>query len=108
MTSKVLATYIANKYSSLAGQSVLELGRSRFALNYYVWNHPLIRDWLALGAGTGLVGLVAGKLGARVVVTDQKSVYTSPIHLSSILNYHRLLFIDLCSKQCVTTWTSTI
>ncbi|KAF8303092.1 hypothetical protein DL93DRAFT_2067017 [Clavulina sp. PMI_390] len=46
---EVLATYLAHKYPSLEGQSILELG-----------------------AGTGLVGLAAGKLGAKVLITDQK------------------------------------
>ncbi|KAI0637751.1 putative methyltransferase-domain-containing protein [Trametes polyzona] len=44
---EVLASYIARK-GSLKGKTVLELG-----------------------SGTGLVGLVAGKLGAQVCITDQ-------------------------------------
>ena len=48
---KVLASYIARRGSALEGLNVLELG-----------------------SGTGLVGLVAGYLGARVCITDQAYV----------------------------------
>lgn len=33
---------------------------------------------LELGSGTGLVGLAAAKLGARVWITDQAFVFRSP------------------------------
>ena len=48
---------------------------------------------LELGSGTGLVGLVAGHLGARVCITDQAYVFfpKSSFHISSA--YHR--FYDL-------------
>jgi predicted nicotinamide N-methyase len=45
---EVLASYISRRGSTLEGLNVLELG-----------------------SGTGLVGLVAGYLGARVCITDQ-------------------------------------
>jgi len=48
---QVLASYIARRGSALEGLNVLELG-----------------------SGTGLVGLVAGHLGARVCITDQAYV----------------------------------
>lgn len=48
---EVLASYIARRGSALEGLNVLELG-----------------------SGTGLVGLVAGYLGARVCITDQASL----------------------------------
>ena len=48
---QVLASYIARRGFALQGMDVLELG-----------------------SGTGLVGLVAGHLGARVCITDQAYV----------------------------------
>lgn len=47
-----MAGYIARRGSALEGVNVLELG-----------------------SGTGLVGLVAGHLGARVCITDQAYVF---------------------------------
>ena len=51
---QVLANYIAYRGFALQGMNVLELG-----------------------SGTGLVGLVAGHLGARVCITDQAYVAAS-------------------------------
>jgi len=51
---QVLACYIARRGLALQGTNVLELG-----------------------SGTGLVGLVAGYLGAHVCVTDQ--AYVAPL-----------------------------
>jgi hypothetical protein len=50
---QVLASYIERRGFALQGMNVLELG-----------------------SGTGLVGLVAGHLGARVCITDQ--AYVAP------------------------------
>jgi hypothetical protein len=74
-SSKVLANYIASKYTSLSGHQILELGPSVRLLPSpkRIRLHPSLS-----GAGTGLVGLVAGMLGANVIVTDQKCVLTVP------------------------------
>lgn len=46
---------------------------------------------LELGSGTGLVGLVAGKLGGKVWITDQASVTISWLIMHDSLKLHRPL-----------------
>jgi hypothetical protein len=55
---QVLSSYLAQRgRSALQGKTIVELG-----------------------SGTGLVGLVAGILGAKVWITDQRSVYAHPFN----------------------------
>jgi predicted nicotinamide N-methyase len=44
---------------------------------------------LELGSGTGLVGLVAAYLGARVLITDR--TYANLVPISDVAAYHRFV-----------------
>ena len=69
-----MAGYIARRGSALEGVNVLELG-----------------------SGTGLVGLVAGHLGARVCITDQAYVFlqivVSDIRWLIVISKNLLFFL---------------
>lgn len=55
---------------------------------------------LELGSGTGLVGLVAGKLGVQNVwITDQARVFSPLISKTS----HAWVLADRCSVSCAKT-----
>ncbi|KAJ8612515.1 hypothetical protein CTAYLR_003709 [Chrysophaeum taylorii] len=54
-----------------AGSTGLEVWRGAEMLSRYLEANPVTGRVVELGAGTGLPGLTAAKLGARVTLTDQ-------------------------------------
>jgi len=77
---EVLATYIAKRGSALDGQNVLELG-----------------------SGTGLVGLVAGHLGARISSAYHRNLFFFyPADTKKAIS-----FLSWSAISCLTDWNPT-